>query len=107
MDVADKRRAGLAGLRFGGIAPLTLALCVLVLVMLVLSLATGPSDMGWRTALAALFRDSAGPETVVMREIRLPRAVLGALVGAALGARGEGLTRGWWFGPLWRRWGRG
>ncbi len=60
------------------------------------SLLTGPAMLGPGEALSALFRDSGGPETAIMRDIRLPRAVLGALVGASLGLSGaamQGLLR--------------
>ena len=47
-------------------------------------------------ALAALIADTGGPETDIMRDIRLPRAMLGAMVGASLGLTGaamQGLLR--------------
>ena len=96
MDVADENTTGTGRNRFGGISPLTFALSALVVLTLAVSLGTGPSDMPWTVALAALFQESTGPETVVMREIRLPRALLGTLVGAALGLSGaamQGLLR--------------
>ena len=96
MDMADKRTSNMDRLRLGGGTSLVLALSCLALVAVAASLVTGPSDMSWRVALTALIQDNAGPETVVMREIRLPRAVLGALVGAALGLSGaamQGLLR--------------
>ncbi|MEK6216529.1 MAG: iron ABC transporter permease [Boseongicola sp.] len=61
-----------------------------------LSLITGPSSLTPGAALLALISDTGGPETIVMREIRLPRAVMGALVGASLGLCGaamQGLLR--------------
>lgn len=76
--------------------PLWLVLCTLVAAGFLLSLATGPSPLPPGRALQALLVDAGGPETVVMREIRLPRATLGALVGAALGLSGaamQGLLR--------------
>ena len=71
-------------------------LSVLVCAAGVLSLVTGPSSMTAGVALAALINDAGGPETIVMREIRLPRAVMGTLVGASLGLSGaamQGLLR--------------
>ncbi len=62
---------------------------------LLASLLTGPSDITASAALAALFTGD-GPVGVVMQDIRLPRAVLGALVGASLGLSGaamQGLLR--------------
>ncbi len=60
------------------------------------SLLTGPAGFGAMTGLSALVMDNGGPETVIMREIRLPRAILGALVGGSLGLAGaamQGLLR--------------
>lgn len=62
----------------------------------VASLVTGPAAIAPVDALAALFADSGGPETDIMRDIRLPRAILGAMVGASLGLTGaamQGLLR--------------
>ena len=74
----------------------TFGLLGLVIAGFVVSLITGPSSLSIGAGLSALFVDTGGPETVVMREIRLPRAVLGAFVGAALGLSGaamQGLLR--------------
>ena len=68
--------------------PVLIALCLLGFV---LSLVTGPAAITPTDALMTLLADNGGPETVVMREIRLPRAVLGALVGASLGLSGAAL----------------
>ncbi len=62
----------------------------------VASLVTGPAAISPLGALGALFSDTGGPETDIMRDIRLPRAVLGAMVGASLGLTGaamQGLLR--------------
>ena len=56
-----------------------------------LSLAVGPAGLGIEATGAA--------RTVIFREIRLPRAVLGALVGAALGLSGATL-QGYLRNPL-------
>jgi len=75
---------------------LTSLLMALVGSASVLSLITGPSSLTPGAALMALISDTGGPETIVMREIRLPRAVMGALVGASLGLSGaamQGLLR--------------
>ncbi len=82
--------------RVSGGWKLVSALTALVGAAMVLSLVTGPSSLAPGDALAALIADSDGPETIVMREIRLPRAVMGALVGASLGLSGaamQGLLR--------------
>lgn len=73
--------------------PVLFGLC---LIGFAASLVTGPAAIAPDEALIALFRDSGGPETAIMREIRLPRAVLGAMVGASLGLTGaamQGLLR--------------
>ena len=79
--------------QFGVLYPVLVALTLLGFLT---SLLTGPAAIDPGTALAALFTDNGGPETTVMREIRLPRAMLGALVGASLGLSGaamQGLLR--------------
>ena len=63
------------------------------------SLTIGPADVGPGQSLAALLRDDGGPLTIVMREIRLPRAILGALVGARLGLAGAAM-QGYLRNPL-------
>ena len=57
------------------------------------SLLIGPAALGLGESLRALVRGGAEGDAVVlvMREVRVPRAVLGALVGAALGLSGAAL----------------
>lgn len=62
----------------------------LVAALFVGSLLTGVAAAGPGESLRALFLPE-GPLTLVMREIRLPRAVLGVLVGASLGLSGAAL----------------
>lgn len=62
------------------------------------SLLVGPSDLAAGKALKALFADD-GAATLVMREIRLPRALLGISVGATLGLAGA-VLQGWLRNPL-------
>ena len=50
---------------------LTAALVVLVSVLFVLSLMTGPADFSPRTVIAALFSDQ-GVASIIVRDIRLP-----------------------------------
>ncbi len=69
---------------------MTRALVALVAGLFAASLLIGPAGLSPVAGLAALL-DGAGPAGIVMREIRLPRAVLGLLVGAALGASGAAL----------------
>jgi iron complex transport system permease protein len=63
------------------------------------SLLIGPSGIGPLQGLRALITDDGGPATLVMREIRLPRALLGLMVGAALGLSGAAM-QGYLRNPL-------
>lgn len=78
--------------------PLTLALLGLALVFGLWSFLLGPSDM----AAPALFRglfDGQGAAGIIAQEIRLPRAVLALVIGAALGGSGAAL-QGLFANPL-------
>lgn len=66
------------------------ALVLLVALLFTASLLVGPSGTAPGTALAALI-NGEGVMGLVMREIRLPRALLGVLVGAALGLSGAAM----------------
>ncbi|MDF1873741.1 iron ABC transporter permease [Vannielia sp.] len=77
---------------YGGLAALCAALFAL-------SLMIGPAGIGWGEGLVALVVPSDGPATMVMREIRLPRALLGGMLGAALGLSGAAL-QGYLRNPL-------
>ncbi|MBZ4021466.1 ABC transporter permease [Rhodobacter sp. TJ_12] len=64
--------------------------------LFVISLLTGVADPGVATSLKALVLGGEGPLDIVMREIRLPRALLAVMVGASLGLAGaamQGLLR--------------
>lgn len=61
---------------------------LLVAVLFVMSLLTGPAGIGAGDSVAALWRGGDDMLALIMREIRLPRALLGLLVGAALGISG-------------------
>lgn len=64
--------------------------------LFVASLLTGVAEVAPLTALKALITGGEGPLGLVMREIRLPRAILAVLVGASLGLSGaamQGLLR--------------
>ncbi|TBW36760.1 iron ABC transporter permease [Siculibacillus lacustris] len=77
---------------------LILGLSALTLALFAASLLTGPSDIRpWR-GLTALFVDD-GAISLVMREIRLPRAILGVAIGASLGLSGA-VLQGWLRNPL-------
>lgn len=70
---------------------LLIALSALVLALFAASLLVGPAGLGLRDSLTALFTGKGGPVVLVMREIRLPRALLGAAVGATLGLSGAAM----------------
>ena len=56
-----------------------------------LSLLTGPANFGPLESLRALVAGGDEAAAIILREIRLPRAILGTLVGFALGASGAAL----------------
>ena len=67
-----------------------ICLAVLVLALFTASLLIGPSGISPLQGLGALFSGEGAPG-LVMRELRLPRALLGAGVGAALGLSGAAM----------------
>lgn len=74
---------------------LLVALALLVVVVL-LSIGVGARTIALGTVLDALRDGSGGDDATVVRTLRVPRTVLGLVVGAALGAAGvlmQGLTR--------------
>lgn len=80
--------------------PLVLAcLAVLVATLFCLSLLVGPAGLTPARALAALIRGEGVAETLVMREIRLPRALLAVMIGASLGLAGAAM-QGYLRNPL-------
>lgn len=77
-----------------GAAPprgLMAALAALVAVFFAASLLIGPAGLAPAESLWALIAGGEGAEALVMREIRLPRAVLAVLVGASLGMAGAAM----------------
>ena len=68
-----------------------LGLAALAALLFLASLLTGVAPVPWRMSLEALFSASGSPMSIVMQEIRLPRAVLGLLVGGILGLSGAAL----------------
>ncbi|MDF3853986.1 FecCD family ABC transporter permease [Paracoccus sp. P2] len=80
------------GLLFAGLSALVAALFLA-------SLLTGPAGIGPGESLAALFRGGDDLLALVMRELRLPRAILGLMVGAALGMAGA-VLQGFLRNPL-------
>jgi iron complex transport system permease protein len=69
---------------------LNAALSLLVLALMVASLAVGPAGLSPRAALEALWSGD-GVAAIIVREIRLPRTLLAALIGATLGFSGAAL----------------
>ncbi|SNR24627.1 iron ABC transporter permease [Paracoccus sediminis] len=78
---------------------LSVALPPLVAALTLASLLTGPAGLGMSESLHALAWGGDGPLPIVMRDIRLPRAILGAVVGAGLGLAGAAL-QGYLRNPL-------
>nr|WP_210281685.1 iron ABC transporter permease [Pseudochelatococcus contaminans] len=70
-----------------------------VAALFVLSLTVGPAAIGFAEGLHALFSGKAAEMTVIMREIRLPRAILGLMIGATLGLSGA-VLQGYLRNPL-------
>jgi iron complex transport system permease protein len=69
------------------------------LALFLLSLTIGPADVRFSDSLHALFGGGDTLMVLVMQEIRLPRALLGVLVGATLGLSGAAL-QGYLRNPL-------
>ncbi|MFN4154049.1 MAG: FecCD family ABC transporter permease [Paracoccaceae bacterium] len=67
------------------------SLTALVTALFALSLVTGVAPVGAGESLAALVSDDGGPLTMVMREIRLPRAILAVMIGVSLGLSGAAM----------------
>ncbi len=78
---------------------LFLGLIFAVLALFAASLVTGPAQTGVAESLSALMFGGDGPLPLVMREIRLPRAVLAVLIGGGLGLSGAAL-QGYLRNPL-------
>ena len=78
---------------------LALALILLCFVLFAVSLVTGYVPVSPWASLRALIVDDGTPMSVVMREIRLPRALLAAMIGASLGLSGAAM-QGYLRNPL-------
>lgn len=70
-----------------------------VVILFLLSLTVGPAAIGLSDSVAALFSDKRDAISLIMQEIRLPRAMLGLMIGATLGLSGAAL-QGWLRNPL-------
>ncbi|MEM7208691.1 MAG: iron ABC transporter permease [Pseudomonadota bacterium] len=78
---------------------LAAALIAVLIALFITALVLGPAAIGPVESLSALVRDDGGPLTLVMREIRLPRAILAAMVGGSLGLAGAAM-QGYLRNPL-------
>src|SRR5467141_2776559 len=79
-DIAARRRSGvLAGL------------VILVLLLALISLGIGPVRLSPVAVMDALFGGGSDVQQVIVREIRLPRTILGFAIGAILGLSGAAL----------------
>lgn len=78
---------------------LALVLLAVVVALFTASLTVGPADTSLPEDLGALIFGGDGPLPLVMREIRLPRALLGLMIGASLGLAGAAM-QGYLRNPL-------
>jgi iron complex transport system permease protein len=72
---------------------------LLLVLVFILSLGIGPAGIGTMDALRALLGGADEGTRLIVNELRLPRAILGALVGASLGLSGAAL-QGYLRNPL-------
>ena len=79
-DGAARRRLGV-----------TVALVVLVVLLALISLGIGPVRLSPLAVIDALFGRGSDVQQVIVREIRLPRTILGLSIGAILGLSGAAL----------------
>src|SRR6202158_1253728 len=79
-DVWERRRASVMA-----------ALVVLVVLLVLLSLGVGPVWLSPSAVIDALFGGGSDVAQVIVREIRLPRTILGFAIGAILGLSGAAL----------------
>jgi iron complex transport system permease protein len=79
-DLAARRRLGV-----------TVALVVAVVLLALISLGIGPVRLSPLAVVEALFGGGTDVQQVIVREIRLPRTVLGLAIGAILGLSGAAL----------------
>ncbi|EKF43466.1 transport system permease [Nitratireductor indicus C115] len=74
-------------------------LMVLALALFVLSLLVGPADLSLHDSVIGLFAGGSEAASIIMREIRLPRALLGVAIGFSLGISGA-VLQGFLRNPL-------
>ncbi|MDX5401928.1 MAG: iron ABC transporter permease, partial [Rhodobacterales bacterium] len=80
-------------------APLILVLLTSLAVLFALSVMIGPAGLTLADTIRALIWGQGEAATLVMREIRLPRAILAVMVGASLGLAGAAM-QGYLRNPL-------
>jgi len=78
---------------------LNLVLGAVAAAALILSLLIGPASLGVRESVAGLFAGGDEAAVIIMREIRLPRAIIAAAVGFSLGLSGA-VLQGFLRNPL-------
>ncbi|WEX11286.1 iron ABC transporter permease [Chelativorans sp. AA-79] len=78
---------------------LNLALGALMLALFIASLAVGPAELGVSESVRGLFAGGGEAAAIIMREIRLPRALLGLGIGFTLGVSGA-VLQGFLRNPL-------
>lgn len=74
-------------------------LAAATLLLFLLSLTVGPAAIAFGDSILALFSDKSDAIALIMREVRLPRALLGLMIGATLGLSGAAL-QGYLRNPL-------
>jgi iron complex transport system permease protein len=72
-------------------ASITAALVVLVVLLTLISLGVGPVRLSPLSVIDALCGGGSDAQQVIVREIRLPRTILGLAIGAILGLSGAAL----------------
>lgn len=78
---------------------LLLALGVVLIALFVISLLTGSSSISLMQGLSGLFGAGDSDTVLIMQQLRLPRALLGAMIGLTLGLSGAAL-QGYLRNPL-------
>ncbi|EIM76868.1 transport system permease [Nitratireductor aquibiodomus RA22] len=78
---------------------LSASLALLALALFVVSLLVGPAELGLGNSITGLFAGGGEAAAIIMREIRLPRALLGLAIGISLGLSGA-VLQGFLRNPL-------
>ena len=70
---------------------LMICLSLAVLIGFLASLSVGPVGIGTWAVLSSIFSGGSDVAVIIAQEIRLPRALLGAAIGATLGISGAAM----------------